>query len=857
MGQLAYSASQQIRFSWTFCGPSACLPGSSRQLVLLALVQIEYSWVRRVLVGFDPPRMTSMRYLSVILLLPFCDQALPAQSGVAAEKQLNSKCAKALVAFARTARSNKVATRAKDSYEEIIASYDPDHASARRMLGFTKTREGWRPPRDVQEWKDEANDRQRFKVNNAWQDTRMKLAGLHRDYGLEIFGEDSERGTLHLLRAIHFDPFDETAHLKLGHTEQSFGEDSYYGTQEQLDFIASLKRLERQALVLARKDYEVQPIEDIPPELAVLEEEFHGSKSEHFKVFTRGTQENADNCVKWSERGLEFLQFALGEDRAKQLNVVGNQSIYDWTAYIWTRKERDLLLAKNLELNPDSALAQALSTTEAKLVEKNFANVQWAENGRRREIQIAFTPAAMHDRQVAKVWELGIGLRGRAGDPNFPLAEGALHAASWLLLSTVMTQRGTLPTGTSAKREARLPKSPGWWLRAMRDQAIARTDLPLLQFPRRQSSAFPNDARLKAWSFMTWLMARHPETWHEFIVTVSGEKIPLPEEIEAASLMTFARESAELEAEWREWASGRSVTAAATGYGPPLLPETPNKEQLAGLRRLNELRAAAGLPPCELDQEATQACVEHARFLLRHPDHWTWPEAHEQDPAKEGFTPRGMRAGMRSVIVIHADDAAKSVDSWFGTVYHRFPLLEQEIGRIGFAFEGDMCVLDMGSLQEPAAIDDKGVFQAKPWVLWPPDEAEDVERQFAFYELPNPLADVPEPNNRDDQAGYPVSLTMPEYIQRVVHEADIRVYIAAKRGRTWERQDEIQVHKHTPGKPLLKRMETPEAIFAIPFEPLARRTSYEVVVTLTSDRGTDTVIWHFTTGAMALRKPNR
>ena len=60
--------------------------------------------------------MTSMRYLPVILLLSFCAQALPAQSGVAAEKQLNSKCAKALVAFARTARSNKVATRAKDSY---------------------------------------------------------------------------------------------------------------------------------------------------------------------------------------------------------------------------------------------------------------------------------------------------------------------------------------------------------------------------------------------------------------------------------------------------------------------------------------------------------------------------------------------------------------------------------------------------------------------------------------------------------------------------------------------------------------------------------------------------------------------
>ena len=801
--------------------------------------------------------MLSMRVFPAVSLLPLLTTFLPSQGVVAAEKQLNTKCASALVAFARTARSNKVATRAKDSYEEIVASYDPDHAAARRMLGYRKTREGWRPPREAQEWKDEANDRQRFKVNNAWQDTRMKLAGLHREYGLGVFAEDPERAAFHLRRAIHFDPFDEVSHLKLGHVERAFGEESYYGTQEQLDFITNLKRLEKQALILARKDYEVQAIEEIPPELAVLGEEFHGARSEHFTAFTRGTQENADNCVKWSERGLEFLRFALGEERAKEFNVVGNQSIYDWTAYLWTRKERDVLVAKNLELNPESELSKVLSAPEAKVMRESFQNIQWSEKGKSREIQTAFTPAAMHDRQVAKVWELGIGISGRAGKPNFPLAEGALHAASWFLLSTVMTQRGSLPTGTTAKREARLPKSPGWWLRAMRDQAIARTDMPLLQFPRKQSSAFSNDARLKSWSFMTWLMARHPENWHEFIVTVSGQKIPLPEEIEAATRITLARDPVELESEWREWASGRSVTAAATGYGPPLLPETPNKEQLAGLERLNELRAAAGLPPCELDQEATQACIEHARFLLRYPDHWTWPEAHEQDPAKEGFTPRGMRAGMRSVIVIHADDAAKSIDSWFGTVYHRFPLLEQDILRIGFAFEGDMCVLDMGSLQEPAAIDEKGTFQAKAWVLWPPDEAEDVERQFAFYELPNPLDDVPEPNNRDDQAGYPVSLTMPEYVQRQVVEADIRLYVAAKRGRNWERQEEVKVHKHTPGRPLLKRMETPEAVFAIPFEPLEKRTSYEVVVTLQTDSGTDTVTWHFTTGGMALRKPNR
>ena len=50
-------------------------------------------------------------------------------------------------------------------------------------------------------------------------------------------------------------------------------------------------------------------------------------------------------------------------------------------------------------------------------------------------------------------------------------------------------------------------------------------------------------------------------------------------------------------------------------------------------------------------------------------------------------------------------DPTDSIDQWIGTVYHRFPLLEPRIRRIGFAVEGNVCVLDMGSLEEPQIID--------------------------------------------------------------------------------------------------------------------------------------------------------
>src|SRR5204862_5435222 len=105
----------------------------------------------------------------------------------------------------------------------------------------------------------------------------------------------------------------------------------------------------------------------------------------------------------------------------------------------------------------------------------------------------------------------------------------------------------------------------------------------------------------------------------------------------------------------RDWARGGSGVASATGYGPPLLPERPNKEELAALERMNQVRGTAcayvlsntnltegkmqALPPCDLDAEASMACEDHAKYLCKWPtEHLKWPEAHEENPAREGFS---------------------------------------------------------------------------------------------------------------------------------------------------------------------------------------------------------------------------
>ena len=210
-----------------------------------------------------------------------------------------------------------------------------------------------------------------------------------------------------------------------------------------------------------------------------------------------------------------------------------------------------------------------------------------------------------------------------------------------------------------------------------------------------------------------------------------------------------------------------------------------------------------------------------------------------------------MRAAARSVIVIHARDAADSVDAWIGTVYHRFPLLQENIRRIGFAFEqgklGAMCVLDMGSLEEPFVSKD-GEWQERKYIAWPPDMSTGWPIGFAYYELPNPLEQQPPPNNKDDKAGYPVSLQLAHYVAPQVEDAGIGMWEVRKQGKKFVEKAEVSIHVHTPKKALHTRMEEREVVFGIPKTLLKKNTWYKVNVKLRLKEGTENVTWHFKTG---------
>ena len=848
--------------------------------------------------------------------------ALPAQAPSAQgappdfktrEAELARGAAAALLSFASNARSQKVLSRAKQAYDQILAHYDADNAAARAALGFKKVKDKWELPAEEKrpKWDDKANNDQRYRVVDEWAKTARKLGDLHRQLGLEMVkANELQRGTFHLERAVFYNPFDKEAHLALGHKEAN----GFWGADEEVAFVKRMKEVETKALELAKREYPVQALaqEQLPVELKNTGFTFAGIKSEHFTIWTRGTQENADNCGKWAERGLDFLVFLIGEREAKNRAVAQHALPYKWIAYLWTEREREQFLQANKPVWEGKSFEAA----------KRFVNIDWKVDGGLASVAVKLTPAQMHDNLITLVFHYGIG----AGH-NEALSEGLQHAACWYLLSTSIEQFGALPEGTVAGKELRLPESTNWWLRYIRDQATAGTDVPINVVPRERLSSFRNDVRIKAWSFMTWVVSRYPDAWLNFFTKIPDKKVIMIEDVEQVGADAFGKKLAEVEDEWREWARGGSGVSAATGYGPPLLPEKPNKEEIAVLERMNECRKQAigyvvtgkepgktdrdkdkgkdkdkdkgkdekeekrdqregqmmPLPLVDLDAEASMACEDHAKYLTKWPEqHMKWPEAHEENPALEGFSPRGMRAGMRSVIVFANGDrgvdfARESVDGWIGTVYHRFPLLEHNINRFGYAYVYDngwsVAVLDMGSLEEPY-----DPLKAPLFVAWPPPGMKNVPLKFHGNEFPNPLDDQPENERELARVGYPVSLQLQREFASQLGESDIALYEVRPGGKPGDRnlvsaagasrpgetgksdaevlkqwQDRrkgasVPMYRHTPKEPLLKRMEERQVVFGIPKAHLEPSKTYQVEVSLTTSNPTMLFIWEFTTG---------
>lgn len=309
----------------------------------------------------------------------------------------------------------------------------------------------------------------------------------------------------------------------------------------------------------------------------------------------------------------------------------------------------------------------------------------------------------------------------------------------------------------------------------------------------------------------------------ETLARATLEKAPQAEAIEKE----LGEKLGEFEHRWRSWLlpCEPGFAERLDGGGPSVVATAADR---ALLDRLDRMRLAAQysrdadrLRKLELDPELTAGCRLHAQYLGKHPEQAAaWPDAHEEYSDREGFTTQGARAGNASVIAPGVRSADEAIDGWMGTFYHRLPLLDPGLIRVGFGLEKGNAVLDTGSMVAPMDIG--------TWCVWPPADAKDVPRRFNP-ELPNPVPGA-------DQAawGYPVTLQFFGWDE----EPPLRVALLLA-GKP------VDCHVSTPRAPTNPELAPDGAWCLIPKQTLLPGATYTVVAEGVPQ--VDRLEWRFTT----------
>ncbi|MEJ8305379.1 CAP domain-containing protein [Saccharibacillus sacchari] len=173
-------------------------------------------------------------------------------------------------------------------------------------------------------------------------------------------------------------------------------------------------------------------------------------------------------------------------------------------------------------------------------------------------------------------------------------------------------------------------------------------------------------------------------------------------------------------------------------------------DQLAALDKLNQVRAAAGVPPVTLSAQLSEAASNHAKYYNLQPG--KAESAHDEREGNPGFTGTGpsqrMKAtGWKPIIpaeildgfaageVMHffQKSSSDAIDGWLDTAYHRTNLLQSTFTEVGIGLEEGTAVVDLGGSGHPRIPDDQ-------LVLYPYNGMSDAGVGFYGNEVPNPLA---------------------------------------------------------------------------------------------------------------------
>ncbi len=456
--------------------------------------------------------------------------------------EIDSTLTKKMVALARSAASQKAYDLGRQIANRVIELYDADSASARRLVGQRKVRGQWQADGKPTP-KDAVSAKRRQALERKWQELQREAGGMHKAYAMALVeeGAPEERRRVELDLALRYLPEDAEVHRALGHQELG----GFWGTAEQIGLVARLRAIRDRADELREQPFETEeiPAAELPAELKTMGIDMFGARSARYTYWSSESHDAAATLCTWSERCHELLAHLLGD---KQDVVRGDA--WKWHLVLRDEGQRDELLKASPSTRGPFTFEQArlFAGIGFRCLDGGRASATWQESSLDADHAVA---------NVTKRHFLDLRNEG--------LGEGLTHVTTWLLCGSTRTYFADLPK-TVSSAEA-MPRNPEVWFDLLWDEIDAGQDMPLVVVPRERADNFRDSTRLKSWSFMCWMLARHPDKWLPLIDGCSAPRIT-PEGVEAVFEEVLGQSVGEVEQQWRAWARRGSKLGEASGW---------------------------------------------------------------------------------------------------------------------------------------------------------------------------------------------------------------------------------------------------------------------------------------------------
>ncbi len=655
------------------------------------------------------------------------------------EIKFREKQAKQLHGYAASAYKEGFPLIARRVWLMLLSEYDPDHKKAREALGYRRLGDSWGlDPDFVYPKNDSPDPRAAQSLQKKWEKTAESVAKAHLKMAQEYDKAGrTDMSLWHYEKVIFFKPDEEEAQQALAHKAVA----GLTGTDLEQTLFERSKKIEEAVANEARKDYSVEVLDASAkqPFLENAKVSYVSVKSEHFTVRGDFEPDLLIEAAKNGERAIRVM--AAVTEGFQGFRDDPRYWFRDWAFFKDADTYKQILQANSDLMEPDQLKFRLEHTRASGLQSEGVAMLVSAPHNEQ----------GVYDGAVRNVAQGYSGLRAAA------LREGIGHTIVGMFFKNnrqfIVDREAQLRSKAGEEDiDKYSPDMDTWGDLALEAAWKLGEGTPAAQLPVIDAAKFPNDARIKAWSFCDYVVRRDPTLLLD-LDRLAPENHPIRVEEK------FAEEHdglsiAQLEKEWKDFWTEASPVLKAIRKGDPELLGSVSKDVKKWLDAFNKARKEQSSTAVGWAHAYSKRCREHAEYLLANEEERGPEREQKQNIELLGGSHLGDMFAQMALVCTTAKKPKDVFKEWLSHPGYRDALLNNRLYTIGLYSTEEILVMDcIRGVGRPA--EGQGGYRC-----FPVSARDSFPNQVSVADLGAELKEFLEKNGHGDKEvlGYPISL---------------------------------------------------------------------------------------------------